>query len=149
MRAVLQRVKMAKVTIGNEAISEIGRGILVFLGVEKEDSPADASYLASKIFSLRIFADDSGKFNLSAPEVEADILVVSQFTLFGDCRKGKRPSFDRAASPELAKRLYQLFIAELKNKGAHVAQGEFQAKMEVSLVNDGPVTILLDSKKLF
>lgn len=149
MRAVLQRVKKARVTINGEKVGEIGPGILVFLGVEKDDTPADAAYLASKIVSLRIFADESSKFNLSLPEVGGESLIISQFTLLGDCRKGRRPSFDQAAPPALARALYELFVTEVQGRGIPVATGEFQAIMDVSLINDGPVTILLDSKKRF
>lgn len=149
MRAVLQRVREARVRVDAREIAQIGPGILVFLGVEKDDTPSDAVYLASKAVSLRIFADESGKFNLSLREAGGESLIVSQFTLLGDCRKGKRPSFDRAAPPALARGLYVLFVSEVQRHGVTVATGEFQAMMQVSLINDGPVTILLDSKKHF
>ncbi|MDD5452514.1 MAG: D-aminoacyl-tRNA deacylase [Desulfovibrionales bacterium] len=147
MRAVLQRVKESRVTVNGKKAGEIGPGLLIFLGVEKDDTPADTVYMASKIVSLRIFADGSDKFNLSLLDVGGECLIVSQFTLLGDCRKGKRPSFDQAAPPALARQLYELFVTEVRRLCVPVATGEFQARMEVSLVNDGPVTILLDSKK--
>ncbi|MDQ7837724.1 MAG: D-aminoacyl-tRNA deacylase [Thermodesulfobacteriota bacterium] len=147
MRAVLQRVKEARVTVDGKKAGEIGPGLLIFLGVEKDDTPSDAAYMASKIVSLRIFADGSDKFNLSLLDVGGGCLIVSQFTLLGDCRKGKRPSFDQAAPPALARQLYELFVTEVRRLCVPVATGEFQARMEVSLVNDGPVTILLGSKK--
>ncbi len=149
MRAILQRVKKASVTVDGKEVGVTGPGMVVFLGVEKGDTLLDATYLASKVVSLRIFADRSGRFNLSLLDTEGECLIVSQFTLLGDCRKGKRPSFDRAASPGLARQLYMLFITEVQKRGVPVATGEFQAMMDVALVNDGPVTILLDSKKLF
>ncbi len=149
MRAVVQRVKMAKVMIGSEVVGEIGKGLLIFLGVGVEDNSDDADYLASKIASLRIFSDDNGKMNLSLLETGGDALVVSQFTLWGDCRKGRRPSFTRAADPAVANDLYQRFINLLKGKGIQVAEGRFQEMMDVHLVNDGPVTMLLDSVKNF
>jgi D-tyrosyl-tRNA(Tyr) deacylase len=149
MRAVVQRVKMAKVMIRSEVVGEIGKGLLIFLGVGVEDNSDDADYLASKIASLRIFSDDNGKMNLSLLETGGDALVVSQFTLWGDCRKGRRPSFTRAADPAVANDLYQRFINLLKGKGIQVAEGRFQEMMDVHLVNDGPVTMLLDSVKNF
>lgn len=145
----MQRVKMAKVMIGSEVVGEIGKGLLIFLGVGVEDNSDDADYLASKIASLRIFSDDNGKMNLSLLETGGDALVVSQFTLWGDCRKGRRPSFTRAADPAVANDLYQRFINLLKGKGIQVAEGRFQEMMDVHLVNDGPVTMLLDSVKNF
>ncbi|UCH00132.1 MAG: D-tyrosyl-tRNA(Tyr) deacylase [Deltaproteobacteria bacterium] len=149
MRAVVQRVKMAKVVIGSEVVGEIGNGLLVFLGVGVEDNIDDADYLASKIAHLRMFSDDKGKMNLSLQETGGEALVVSQFTLWGDCRKGRRPSFIRAADPIVANDLYQEFIGLLKGKGIQVAVGRFQEMMDVHLVNDGPVTMLLDSAKNF
>ncbi len=149
MRAVVQRVKQARVLVEGRVIGEIKQGLLCFIGVGKEDQEADAHYLAAKIPHLRIFEDAEGKFNCSLLDIKGEILVVSQFTLFGDCRKGRRPSFSDAAEPELARKLYQHFIAKLKENAITVAQGEFQAHMEVELVNDGPVTLLLDSKKSF
>ena len=130
-------------------MGKIERGFLVFLGVGKEDCEEDADYLAAKIPQLRVFEDDEGKLNLSLLDIGGEILVVSQFTLFGDCRKGRRPSFTEAAEPQLADELYHHFVAKLKENRITVATGEFQARMAVELVNDGPVTLLLDSKKLF
>ena len=149
MRAVVQRVKMAKVIIGSEIVGEIGNGLLIFLGVGVEDNIDDADYLASKIAHLRIFSDDKGKMNLSLQQTGGEALVVSQFTLWGDCRKGRRPSFTRAADPHVANDLYQEFIGLLKGKGIQVAEGRFQEMMDVHLVNNGPVTMLLDSAKDF
>jgi len=149
MRAVVQRVSRASVTVASEVTGEIGAGLLVLLGVGGGDSEKDADYLADKIFNLRIFTDDADKMNLSVQEIGGAILVVSQFTLHGDCRKGRRPSYNGAAPPLIAERLYKYFVANLKRLGVPVATGRFQAMMEVSLVNDGPVTILLDSEKKF
>ena len=149
MRAVLQRVKMAKVMIGTEKVAEIGKGLLIFLGVGVEDNMDDAEFLASKIVNLRIFSDSNEKMNLSLVETGGDALVVSQFTLWGDCRKGRRPSFTRAADPAIANDLYRKFIEVLRGKGVQVAEGRFQEMMDVYLVNDGPVTMLLDSTKDF
>jgi len=149
MRAVVQRVNKAKVVIGSDIVGEIDRGLLIFLGVGKGDKSDDAEYLASKIAHLRIFGDDEGKMNLSLLETGGEALVVSQFTLWGDCNKGRRPSFIRAADPAIANDLYQKFIYLLKGKGIQVAEGRFQEMMDVHLVNDGPVTMLLDSAKNF
>jgi D-tyrosyl-tRNA(Tyr) deacylase len=149
MRCVVQRVKEARVHVEGRVIGEIKHGLLCFLGVGKADQDADADYLAIKIPQLRIFADNEGRFNRSLLDIKGSIMVVSQFTLFGDCRKGRRPSFTDAAEPEQARQLYQRFITNLKEQGIPVAQGEFQAHMEVELVNDGPVTLLIDSEKLF
>ena len=149
MRAVVQRVKTAKVMIGKEMVGEIGKGLLIFLGVGVEDNIDDADYLASKIAHLRIFSDDNGKMNLSLLETGGEALVVSQFTLWGDCRKGRRPSFTRAGDPTIANDLYKKFIYILKEKGIQVAEGRFQEMMDVHLINDGPVTMLLDSAKNF
>ena len=149
MRAVVQRVKMAKVMISTEKVAEIGKGLLIFLGVRVEDNMDDAEFLASKIATLRIFRDSNEKMNLSLMETGGDALVVSQFTLWGDCRKGRRPSFTRAADPAVANDLYRKFIDLLKGRGVQVAEGRFQETMEVYLVNDGPVTMLLDSAKDF
>jgi D-tyrosyl-tRNA(Tyr) deacylase len=149
MRAVVQRVKKAKVIVGNDVAGEIGPGLLVFLGVGVGDSSVDAEYLASKIAHLRVFSDDEGKMNRSLVETGGAALVVSQFTLWGDCTKGRRPSFIRAADPIAANSLYQQFIVLLKEKGIPVAEGRFQEMMDVHLVNDGPVTMLLDSAKNF
>jgi D-tyrosyl-tRNA(Tyr) deacylase len=149
MRAVIQRVKQARVQVESRVIGEIKQGLLCFVGVGKEDQEADADYLAAKIPQLRIFEDAEGKFNRTLLDIKGEILVVSQFTLFGDCRRGRRPSFSDAAEPVQARELYQRFITKLTETGIRVAQGEFQAHMEVELINDGPVTLLLDSKKSF
>ncbi|MGI8978011.1 MAG: D-aminoacyl-tRNA deacylase [Pirellulaceae bacterium] len=147
MKAVLQRVSRANVTVGGEVVGQIGRGILVLLGVEPDDSDDDARQLADKTIALRIFDDADGKMNLSLEEVGGSLLVVSQFTLLGDCRKGRRPSFIGAAPPELAEKLYNTFIGAVGSRGISVATGRFRAMMEVELVNDGPVTLLLDSHR--
>ena len=147
MKAVIQRVKSAQVCVDGRVSGKIGKGLLVLLGVGKGDGESDLSFLTSKIPELRIFEDDSGKFNLSLREIGGEMLVVSQFTLFGDCRKGRRPSFTEAEEPSAAKHLYEQFILKLKERGVPVQTGEFQAKMEVHLVNDGPVTLLLDSRQ--
>ena len=149
MRAVVQRVKTAKVMVDGAVVGEIGKGVLIFLGVGVGDTIDDADYLASKIVHLRIFGDSEGKMNLSLLETGDEALVVSQFTLWGDCKKGRRPSFVRAADPAVANDLYQKFIFFLKGKGIQVAEGRFQEMMDVHLVNDGPVTLLLDSAKNF
>ena len=149
MRAVIQRVKSASVTVEGKVVSEVNKGLLVFLGVAQEDTPADVDYMASKIANLRIFEDDEGLMNLSVLDVGGEALVVSQFTLCGDCRKGRRPSFIDAARPEKADPLYQAFMDEMLRLGVPVKAGIFQAMMDVELINDGPVTILLDSNKLF
>ena len=149
MRAVVQRVSRAKVTVGDKITGEIGMGLLVLLGVSRQDSEADVNYLAEKISGLRIFEDADGKMNRSVIDVASSVLAVSQFTLYGDLRRGKRPSFDEAAPPEIARRLYELFVERIRAAGLRCETGRFQAMMEVELVNDGPVTILLDSKKEF
>ena len=149
MRAVVQRVKWAKVALEGKHYGEIGLGLLVFLGIGKEDQEKDVEYLASKIINLRIFQDIQGKMNLSLRETEGSMLVISQFTLYGNCRKGNRPSFIEAAPPERAEKLYHSFISSVESQGISTAQGQFQSIMEISLLNDGPVTILLDSHKLF
>lgn len=149
MRAVVQRVESAKVSVSNRTISEIGKGTVVFLGIEAGDDQTDADYLADKIAHLRIFEDEAGKMNLSLLDVDGEMLVVSQFTLLGDCRNGRRPSFTNAERPEPARPLYGYFVSLMKKKVRLVAEGEFQAMMKVHFINDGPVTILLDSKKLF
>jgi D-tyrosyl-tRNA(Tyr) deacylase len=149
MRAVIQRVSRAVVTVDGSSVGAIGRGLLVLLGVAKDDDENDAAYLARKTAGLRIFPDDAGKMNRSVADIDAGVLVVSQFTLFGDCRKGKRPSFDQAAAPDEADRLYQHYVRCLRDEGLAVETGAFQAMMDVDLVNDGPVTILVDSKKGF
>ena len=149
MRAVVQRVSSAKVTVGERVTGEIGRGLLVLLGVEQNDGPADVQYISSKIRDLRIFADDHEKMNLSVLDTKGGVLVVSQFTLSGDARNGRRPSFASAAPPQIARDLYEEVVRELNASGLLVATGEFQAMMQVARVNDGPVTILLDSRKTF
>jgi D-tyrosyl-tRNA(Tyr) deacylase len=149
MRAVVQLVKKASVTVNSSIISEIGPGLLVLLGVQKNDTGADAKLLAEKIVHLRIFPDQGKLMNLSVVDVGGQILVVSQFTLYGDCRKGRRPSYSNAAPPEQAEELYELFIRQTAKLGVPVASGRFQALMEVELINQGPVTLLLDSAKSF
>jgi D-tyrosyl-tRNA(Tyr) deacylase len=149
MRAVIQRVSRARVTVAGEVTGEIARGLLVLLGVAESDTEAAADYLADKIAGLRIFEDAAGKLNLSVAEVGGAVLAVSQFTLFGDVRRGKRPSFDAAARPETARRLYDYFVERVRAAGLRCATGGFQEMMDVELLNDGPVTILLDSDKLF
>jgi len=149
LRAVVQRVSRASVTVNGEITGQIDQGFLVLLGVEQDDTQDDVIYLAQKTVGLRIFEDDAGKMNLSLSEVSGKMLVVSQFTLLGDCRKGRRPSFVNAARPEQADVLYQSFVAEVKGHGIEVATGRFQEHMDVELVNDGPITLLLDSKKQF
>jgi len=146
MRAVIQRVKESSVTVDNKIVGKIGKGLLVLLGVANEDKADDAEYLADKITNLRIFEDDNGKMNRSLLETGGELLVVSQFTLLGDCRKGRRPSFINAAHPEKANDLYEHFAKEVKQKGISLKTGRFRAMMEVSLINDGPVTIILESK---
>lgn len=149
MRAVVQRVSRAKVTVNNLPAGEIGIGILVLLGVGHADSEADAMYLAEKIVGLRIFEDEDGKMNRSVQDVGGSVLTVSQFTLYGDVRRGKRPSFDAAAPPEHARRLYEFFVERIRAAGLRCETGRFQEMMQVELVNEGPVTILLDSTKAF
>lgn len=149
MRAVVQRSGAASVKVDGETVGAIERGVVVLLGVEDGDTPKDAAYLADKCAGLRIFEDSAGKMNLSVLEVGGQALVVSQFTLCGDARKGRRPSFVAAAAPEAAEALYQRFCDRLERAGVAVAKGRFRAMMEVSLVNQGPVTILLDSRKAF
>jgi D-aminoacyl-tRNA deacylase len=149
VRAVLQRVKSAKVSVGDEVTGEIGRGILVLLGVSRGDSEKDALSLVEKTLNLRIFEDVEGRMNLSLLDVSGGLLVVSQFTLFGDARRGRRPSYIEAAAPDEANRLYEFFVAEARKQVPMVGSGRFQAMMDVELINDGPVTILLDSTRLF
>ena len=144
MKALIQRVKSASVTIDGLLYSKIGQGLLVFLGVEKGDDKLNAEKLADKLSKLRIFEDENEKMNLSVTDVEGELLVVSQFTLCGDCKKGTRPSFDKAASPDVAVKLYNYFIEYLKNKNIPVKTGKFQAMMDVELINDGPVTFWLE-----
>jgi D-tyrosyl-tRNA(Tyr) deacylase len=149
LRAVVQRVKMARVTCGSEKVSETGPGLLVFLGVGKADTEEDADYLLGKVVSLRIFEDEEGKFDRCLTDVDGELMVVSQFTLYGDARKGRRPSFSEAAKGSLACELYDYFVFKAKDMGLKVGEGRFGAMMDVSLVNDGPVTMLLDSGRLF
>lgn len=149
MRAVVQRVVKADVTVEGNITGAIEKGLMVLIGVEEEDGEADAAYLAEKIAGLRIFEDEEGKMNLSVKDIGGDILAVSQFTLFGDCRKGKRPSFIKAARPEQANALYRRFVQLCSEQELHVEEGVFQAEMLVRIHNDGPVTILIDSKKVF
>ena len=149
MRAVIQRVKEASVSVETEEVGRIDQGILVLLGVGQDDGPGDAIYMAEKVVNLRIFADENGKMNRSLLDVGGGLLAVSQFTLWGDCRKGRRPSFITAAEPTKAEELYEVFVQHAGSLGVTVATGRFQEMMEVSLVNDGPVTLLLDSKKEF
>jgi D-tyrosyl-tRNA(Tyr) deacylase len=149
MRAVIQRVTTANVTVADRKVGSIGSGLLVLLGVSKTDTPAAADYMVEKLLGLRVFEDEQGKMNLSVREVHGAVLVVSQFTLFGDVRRGKRPSFDEAARPEHARELYEYLVGKIREQGIDCSTGEFQAMMRVSLVNDGPVTILIDSEKLF
>jgi D-tyrosyl-tRNA(Tyr) deacylase len=149
MRAVIQRVKSASVKVEGKLVSEIGAGVLIFLGIAHEDTATEIEYIANKIANLRIFEDKEGKMNRSLLEMGGAALVVSQFTLYGDCRKGRRPSFIKAARPELANTLYEEFITVLEQQNIPTQGGTFQAMMDVELTNDGPVTILLDSDKQF
>lgn len=149
MRAVVQRVTHAKVTVNGEVVGEIRRGLLVLLGIGRDDSEVDADYLASKIASLRVFDDEAGKMNRSVTETTGGVLVVSQFTLYGDVRRGLRPSWIEAAAPEVANPLYEYFIAQISKLVMEVASGSFRSMMQVELVNEGPVTILVDSRKQF
>jgi D-tyrosyl-tRNA(Tyr) deacylase len=144
MRLLVQRVKQAKVVMDGAEIGKIAAGLCLFLGVAKSDTEVSADTLAGKIADLRIFEDENGKLNRSLAETGGEVLVVSEFTLYGDCTKGRRPSFSRAAAPEDARRLYEHFVAKLKERGLRLAMGKFQAKMEVTIVNDGPVTFILD-----
>jgi len=148
MRALIQRVDGASITVGQKEICRIDQGVLVLLGVGRNDTKEDAEYLLDKIIHLRIFEDDNGKMNLSLLETGGEMLVVSQFTLWADCRKGRRPSFTDAAVPEIARNLYRHFVETARGRMSRVQEGEFQAMMKVRLVNDGPVTILLDSESL-
>jgi len=149
MRLVIQRVREAQVSVKDEIVGEIGKGLLVFLGVGRGDTEADVDYLVEKCVHLRIFPDGREKFNLSLIDIGGALLVVSQFTLWGDCRKGRRPSFTESAPPLTAQPLYDLFIDKARQKGILVACGRFQEMMDVRLINDGPVTFILDSKKNF
>jgi len=149
MRAVIQRVTQSSVVVNDATTGEIGQGLLVLLGVEKDDSAVDLKYTLEKTIGLRVFEDDQGKMNLSLADVSGQLLVVSQFTLLGDVTKGRRPSFIKAAAPEIANRLYEEFVSMARDKGIDVQTGVFQADMTVHLTNDGPVTILIDSRKKF
>lgn len=149
MRAVVHRVSSSQVKVEGDIVGEISKGLLVFLGVGEDDDIQDLDYLAHKIIGLRIFQDDEDKMNLSIEDIKGEILVISQFTLYGDVRKGRRPSFSKSANPEMGKEFYEKFIDKLKSLGIPTEQGVFGGDMKVSLVNDGPVTILLDSKKTF
>jgi len=146
MRAVIQRVKKSSVTVNDKIIGKISSGLLVLLGVSREDEIRDADYLADKITNLRIFEDENAKMNRSLLETGGQMLVVSQFTLIGDCRKGRRPSFTKAAGPDKAKQLYEYFVSQVKLKGVKVKTGQFRAVMDVSLINDGPVTLIVESQ---
>jgi D-tyrosyl-tRNA(Tyr) deacylase len=149
MRAVVQRVASARVVVDGETVGAIGRGVLVLLGVGGRDGPADVEYIAGKVRELRIFDDEAGKMNRSVVEAGGAALVVPQFTLYGDCRRGRRPSYDEAAPPALARALYEDVVRRLREAGLAVETGRFQARMQVHLINDGPVTLLLDSQKTF
>jgi len=144
MKIVIQRVKEAKVLVNGKVIGKINKGILIFLGIAKGDTKKQAEWLAKKVCSLRIFPDESGKFNLSLKDINGEVLIISQFTLYGDCHKGRRPSFDKAASPQEAIFLYEAFIEMVKQEGVKVATGQFGALMEVHLINDGPVTFVIE-----
>ncbi len=149
MRGVIQRVKEAKVVVEEKEYGKIGRGILLLLGIENGDDEKDIEYILKKTIDLRIFPDEKGKMNLTLREIKGELLVVSQFTLLGDCRKGRRPSYSKALSPKMAEKIYNLFVEKARKTGIIVETGVFQAMMEVFLINDGPVTLLLDSKKTF
>ncbi len=149
MRAVVQRVRRASVAIAGKTTATIGRGLVVLLGIRTADTAADSTWLADKIVQLRVFADREGKMNVSLADIAGEMLTVSQFTLYGDCRKGRRPGFSAAATPDIALPLYRHFIAEVERWGIRAATGTFQAEMDVDLINDGPVTLLLDSEKTF
>lgn len=149
MRAVVQRISRGQVTVDNQIVGKVGKGFLVLLGVSEEDTQDEVIYMAQKIVGLRVFQDEEGKMNRSINDINGEMLVVSQFTLYGDCRKGRRPSFVKAARPEKADELYQSFVAEVRGQGISVETGQFQAEMSVELVNQGPVTLLIDSDKEF
>ena len=149
MRAVVQRVTRAAVTVKGELVGEIGKGLVVLVGIARDDTKVEAAYLVDKIANLRIFDDEAGKMNLSVKDVGGGLLIVSQFTLYGDVRRGLRPSWIEAAPPEIAEPLYEFFVRQASSNVGEVATGKFQAMMQVELINDGPVTILLDSNKLF
>ena len=149
MRAVIQRVKFASASVNGQVIGSIGPGVAVFLGIHRDDGEATIDWMAEKIVNLRIFPDQDEKMNLSLADIGAEMLIVSQFTLYGDCRKGRRPGYSEEAPPEIAEPLYNQFINQINKNGIGTATGTFQAKMEVSLINDGPVTLLVDSTKQF
>lgn len=149
MRAVVQRVRYGHVEVDGQMVASIGNGLVVLLGVGIDDDESDAIYLANKVAHLRVFEDDAGKLNLSVLNISGEVLVISNFTLYGDCRKGRRPSFTDAAHPEMAQRLYEAFVEALRSEGVKVSHGIFQAKMLVRIDNDGPVTLLIDSKRQF
>jgi len=149
VRAVVQRVRSARVRVDGAVVGEVGPGLAALIGVASDDGPADVQYIASKIVELRVFEDEAGKMNRSLRDIDGRILAVSQFTLYGDCRRGRRPSFDKAAAAELGRVLFEGVVAGMRAAGATVETGTFQARMQVELENDGPVTILLDSRKLF
>lgn len=145
MRAVIQRVSRAEVSVGGETVGRIGHGLCVFLGIGKNDGESNADHLAEKIKNLRIFEDENGKMNRSVEEVREEVLVVSQFTLYGDCKKGNRPSFSDAAPPDQAEKLYEYFVRQLRGAGLTVTTGQFKARMDVNLINDGPVTFIVEN----
>ncbi|HBG27434.1 MAG: D-tyrosyl-tRNA(Tyr) deacylase [Planctomycetes bacterium GWF2_41_51] len=149
MRAIVQRVKYAKVTVDNQIVGQIAAGLLVYLGVGKGDDESDAVFIADKISNLRIFADDDGKMNLNVKDMTKQLLIISNFTLYGDCRKGRRPGFDLAAEPQIAEKLYEKVCEHIKAEGLTVQKGIFAADMDVTASNDGPINFLLDSKRLF
>ena len=149
MRAVIQRVKRASADVNGITTGSISKGIVIFLGIHRHDEAKEIGWMAEKILNLRIFPDPDGKMNISLADINAEMLIVSQFTLYGDCRKGRRPGYSEAAPPEIAEPIYNRFVDEVRNKGINAATGKFQAMMDVTLVNDGPVTLLLDSEKNF
>lgn len=149
MRAIVQRVKNAQVTVGGKIAGQIGKGLLVYLGIGKDDNETDAIFTADKIVNLRVFSDNNDKMNLNVKDAAGKVLIVSNFTLFGDCRKGRRPGFDLAAQPEYAEKLYEKVVKLVKTEGLEVQKGVFAAYMDVTASNDGPVNFLIDSKKLF
>ena len=149
MRAIVQRVSQASVSVDNKIVGSIGKGLLVFLGIGKEDDDGDLEYLVEKVLGLRIFQDEEDKMNLSLSDIEGELLVISQFTLYGDARKGRRPSFTASGHPSLAEEMYLKFVDKCIKKGIKTEKGVFGADMDVSLINQGPVTIMLDSKKIF